>query len=246
MTAFARRGLLIRMARDGAPDDATARLAAALEEEIIFGRLAPGARLVEESLGRRFEANRHIVRGALAELRRLGLIVCARNRGCRVRDYAPEELEGVYEIRETLQRRAAERMPLPAPPERLAALRAAQTSHDAAVARAVAEPDSAEALRAVFEANEAFHASLFEGCGNPHLAEAIRRYGWMTHAVRSHGMADSALIQRARSEHWAMVAAVERGDRAALAERVAAHIHWPKEAYLARLRAAAQDCRQSG
>ncbi|MCP3055496.1 GntR family transcriptional regulator, partial [Aurantimonas sp. LRZ36] len=65
-------------------------IAAALEEEIVFGRLHPRERLIEEELASRFEAKRHIVRQALVELERLGLVERVRNRGAVVRLYSAE------------------------------------------------------------------------------------------------------------------------------------------------------------
>jgi DNA-binding GntR family transcriptional regulator len=53
------------------PDDAPALdVAKVLGEDIIFGRLAPGTRLVEDHLIARFGATRHYIRQALYELER--------------------------------------------------------------------------------------------------------------------------------------------------------------------------------
>ena len=45
-----------------------------LQHDIIFGRLKPRERLVEEELGARFDVGRHVVRAAIEELDRLGLV----------------------------------------------------------------------------------------------------------------------------------------------------------------------------
>ena len=47
-------------------DDLT--IARALEEDIIFGRLAPGTRLTEDALLSRFAVTRHFARQALVQL----------------------------------------------------------------------------------------------------------------------------------------------------------------------------------
>lgn len=54
----------------------------ALRDNINFGRLAPGTRLVEDALLARFGGSRHFVRQALE---RLGLVVKERNKGAAVR-----------------------------------------------------------------------------------------------------------------------------------------------------------------
>ena len=65
--------------------DPLEHVVAALQEDIVLGRLAPGARLVEEDLADRLKTKRHIVRQAFVELERFGLIDRRRNRGALVR-----------------------------------------------------------------------------------------------------------------------------------------------------------------
>lgn len=209
---------------DEAPPDALAAAVAALEEDIIFGRLKPRERLVEDVLMQRLDAKRHVVRRALAELERLGIVVKERNKGCAVRDFAPEEVEHIYEVRELLQRHAAQRMPLPAPPELVAELRAIHESHAAAA--------EAGDLRAVYRLNNAFHDTFFRACGNPHLAATIAHYAWLAHAIRSYRIADPVLLAQARDEHAQLVQALADGDRAALVRLAGDHIKPAKEAYL--------------
>jgi DNA-binding GntR family transcriptional regulator len=46
-----------------------------IEEDIIFGRFAPGSRLVEDTLMRRYSASRHSVRQGLFQLERNGFVL---------------------------------------------------------------------------------------------------------------------------------------------------------------------------
>ena len=87
----------------------------ALEEDIIFGRLAPGARLVEDALLARFPVTRHVVRQALNQLERMGVAVRERNKGAAVRSLSLDEVRQLYDVRELVQRQAALTIPLPAP-----------------------------------------------------------------------------------------------------------------------------------
>src|SRR6185312_16129252 len=59
-----------------------------LEEDIIFGRFAPGSRLVEDSLMGRYGASRHFVRQALFQLERQGIVLREKNIGATVRFYS--------------------------------------------------------------------------------------------------------------------------------------------------------------
>ncbi len=196
----------------------------ALEEDIIFGRLKPRERLLEDALMDRFGTKRHVVRQTLAELERLGIVVHERNRGSSVRDFSIEEVENIYEMRALLQRHAAERIALPPSAEVVGALRELHERHSEAV--------DAGDLRAVYHLNNEFHDTLFGACGNAYLAQSIAEYSWLAHAIRSIRIGDPSLLRQARAEHALMIEALEKADRDALVDLCVRHINPSKEAYL--------------
>ncbi|MGL4288130.1 MAG: GntR family transcriptional regulator, partial [Phreatobacter sp.] len=53
--------------------DEQADVSRRIEDDMIFGRLAPGARLVEDVLMARYGASRHFIRQALVQLERTGM-----------------------------------------------------------------------------------------------------------------------------------------------------------------------------
>jgi DNA-binding GntR family transcriptional regulator len=197
-----------------------------LEEEIVLGWLQPRERLVEEDLSRRFGAKRHVVREAIFELERMGLVERVPNKGAVVRSLDPLEVKQVYDVRIALETLAAELILLPAPPEITTALRDIQHRHAAAVA--------AEDPRAAFHANMAFHNALFAACGNPHLVDLIRQSAKKVHGARSLTAVDPVYLRRACDEHWAMIEALETGDRARLKQLFRDHILPSRDLYLAR------------
>jgi len=215
------------VARDGsAPEELSlADVVARLEFDILFGRLKPRERLVEDVLMQRFAAKRHVVRQALAELERMGIVARAPNRGATVRDFTAQEVEEVCEIRELLQRRAAQRMPLPASPGLIGKLEQIQRRHD----RAISQRDP----RAIDAANEEFHQAIFNACGSAHLAQAIAHYAYLTRAMRLYPLVDAALLETLRAEHWAIIEALRSGDRRALMRLSVDHIQHSKKIYLA-------------
>src|SRR5947199_198038 len=77
-----------------------------LEEDIIFGRFAPGSRLVEDTLMSRYGASRHFVRQGLFQLERQGIVLREKNIGATVRFYSADEVRQIYEVREMLTRQA--------------------------------------------------------------------------------------------------------------------------------------------
>ena len=197
-------------------------LVAALQEDIVLGRLAPGARLVEEELTQRFHTKRHVLREAFIELERFGLIERRPNRGASVRQLTLEDVNQIYAVREILERAAAARMVFDK--KHYQGIEAAQERHDAAVAAGDA--------KAVFRANFEFHDTLFAACGNPYLAAAIDDFRRKTHVVWSYAIVKPEYFRNAQREHRAMLRALREGDRKRLIELCAAHLDISRQAYL--------------
>jgi len=203
----------------------TADLVRVLEADILFGKLKPRERLLEDEIIARYGGKRYMVRQALAELEKLGIVTRAPNRGAAVRDFSAREVEEICEIREVLQARAAARMPLPAAPDLIPTLTALQMQHDAAVRER--DPN------AIDRVNESFHRSFFEACGNRRLADAVAHYAYLSRAMRLYPLTDPVLLEQLRSEHWAMIRALEADDRDTLVRLVVEHIQHSKQLYLA-------------
>jgi DNA-binding GntR family transcriptional regulator len=110
--------------------------------------------------------------------------------------------------------------------ERLAGI---QDRHAAAVARGDRE--------AAFRINLDFHRALFSLCGNPFLVEAINVFAQRSHAFRSYAVIEPGYLERETQEHWEMIAAIRRGDRAALVALCRRHLRPAKDAYIAAYRA---------
>ena len=197
-----------------------------LEEDIIFGRLRPFERLTEEDVMERFGLTRHMSRQALLQLRTIGIVTQDRG-GTIVKDFSLDEVEKVYEVRELLQRHAFERMPLPITADLSTALEDIHVQYCGAVER--------RDLRQVFRLNDAFHNAIFDACGNSVLSDAIKKYTWLTHGVRSRVFGDPEHLARACAEHFEFIAALRAGDREKLKALNARHINRPKVAYAASL-----------
>jgi DNA-binding GntR family transcriptional regulator len=204
---------------------ALARIVAALEEDILFGRLRTRERLIEDELIERFGATRHVVRQALVELERGGMVVRQRNRGAVVRDFTREEVDQICAVRELLHAHAAASIPLPAPPALLRRLASLQREHAQQVERGTPA--------GIHRVNNLFHETLFDACGNRYLAATIRDYAKMSLAFRCHLMLDPAHARNARDEHAAMIDALERGDRERLVALCVGHTRPARDVYLA-------------
>jgi DNA-binding GntR family transcriptional regulator len=195
-----------------------------LEEDIVFGRRRPRERLVEDELVNQIGAKKHVVRQALAELERMGLVERKRNRGAMVRDYRPDDARQIFAVRTLLEGEAARLIPLPAPDEVVSALRVVQAEHSAAV-------EAGEIARA-FRANVRFHQTLFQACGNPYLADTINDYAFKSHGIRSYSAGSPPLLRNARDEHLRMIEALQEGRREELVALCVGHLHPPLRAYI--------------
>ena len=196
-----------------------------LEEDIVFGRLHPRERLIEEELAKRFAVNRHIVRQALVELEHLGLVERVRNRGAVVKLYEAQEVEDINAVRELLEGHAASLIRLPLTEEALARLRALQQRH----AQAVELGDRRE----VFRANIDFHRALFSHCGNPALIETINSFGQKSHAYRSIFVNDRDYLRWAADAHLQMIDAIETCESDRLVRLCREHLAPAKNHYIA-------------
>ena len=195
-----------------------------LEEDIVFGRRRPRERLVEEDLVALLGAKKHVIRQALIELERMGLVERKRNKGAVVRDFMPEEVQQIFAVRELLEAAAARQIPLPAPTDVIDSLRAIYEQHRQAV--------ETGDLRTAFRANIRFHQTLFRACGNPYLAQAIDTFAFKAHGVRSYALANPGLLGQARDEHREMIEALSTGNRERLVQLCVDHLKPTVRAYI--------------
>jgi DNA-binding GntR family transcriptional regulator len=144
-------------------DLATERLRA----EILSGELAPGDRIVEDQIRRRYGISRAPLREALRLLAQQGLVEHLPRRGMRVATWSPTDIRQLFEIRHVLERHAvlsalplrdAGGDPLTAVRDRLAEMRAAEERGDR-----LAKDD----------AHRAFHAAVVGLAGNRQLELAL-------------------------------------------------------------------------
>lgn len=206
-----------------AVDVQTTGLVLTIKFDIIFGRLRPRERLIEDDLALRFGVSRHLIRAAIVELEELGIVVRRPNKGAMVRDYTLSEIDEMYEIRAQLQVEAARRMPLPIAPELLDELRAIHRTYGNAVDRGD--------LRAVCTNNSLFHRRIWANCGNTYLAYLVERVWTETLGIRCYGIADPKLLSQACTEHAEMIEMMASGDRKNFVRLSADHIKPALNAY---------------
>ncbi|QRG04539.1 GntR family transcriptional regulator [Xanthobacter dioxanivorans] len=206
--------------------DEQAEILRRLEEDIIFGRLAPGSRLVEDTLMARYGASRHYIRQALVQLERTGVVRREKNVGATVCSYSADEVRQIYEVREMLTRQAALKIPLPAAPELIHRLKEIQADY--------CRHAEAGDLRGIHETNDAFHITLFSGCGNPYLVRSLQDYMGLTLPMRAKNLADRDGLLLSRRQHDVMIELLQGTDSWALAQLCVDHMQYSKADYIER------------
>lgn len=171
-----------------------------LVDAITDGSLAPGERITQEEIAEQLSVSRSPVLQALRLLKQEGLIEDAPGRGVQVAPLDPQWIANLYEVRGAL--------------DALAARRAAELKFaiDPDIIRRGREAASQMDLRAIVDADLAFHYAIYQATGNPLIAESANRY-WV-HLRRVIGAVHRASRQRADmwDEHQAIADAIAQGD----------------------------------
>lgn len=200
------------------------RVSAALQQDIVFGRLKPRERLVEQDIMDRLDTRRHVVRTAFEVLEQKGLVERRANRGAVVRDLSQKEIDELYYMRELLHRAAAESTSLPLATEVQEELGFIQVAHEDAIEKG----DLAE----VFKQNERFHTVLNHACGNTVLEDALNHYNERTNLVRSFAFRSIDGLRRSAAQHRQIMKAGSQTDQSRYAEAIVSHILGARDSYL--------------
>lgn len=207
------------------PSDEQNAIANSLEMDIIFGRIPPLQRLIEDDLMAQFSASRHRVRCAIDILATRALVVRETNKGAHVCGYTGEEIQQIYELRDVLHNAAIRRIKFPVDPQIITALRTLYTAQIAAIEKGD--------LERVFRLNNRFHSTIFKCCGNLPLIEAIELQAQRTYPIRTNSFGETGYLTVAQNEHKKMIDALVHGNVEALVLLCRTHIARPMRGYLA-------------
>ncbi len=191
-------------------------LVRAIADDIVSGRLLPGARLDEISLATRYEVSRTPVREALARLSAMGLIERPPNRGAIVAMLSDHHLTSMFEAMAELEAVCA----------RLSAQRmtTAERNQLDAVHRDATRLVHLGAEEDYARHNVDFHTRLYVGAHNPHLQELVGLTRSRLAPFRRAQFRIPGRLSKSWDEHDAIVTAILRGDGAAAESAARAHV----------------------
>jgi DNA-binding GntR family transcriptional regulator len=171
-----------------------------LLDAIIEGSIAPGTRIVQEEIAEQLAVSRSPVLQAFRLLKKDGLVEDAPGRGLQVTPLDAARIGHLYELRGALDSLAA----------RLAARKKVRIDKTlVASGRKLAKGDD---VRAMIEADMAFHTAIYTASGNPLIVDSARLH-WM-HLRRVMGAVHQVTGQRKSlwDEHAAIADAIAQGD----------------------------------
>lgn len=195
----------------------------ALADDILSGRLAPGVRLDEIGLARRFEVSRTPIREALRELAAVGLVQTRAHSGAAVAEIATARLVEMFEAVAELEAVCARLSALKMTTSERYGLEQLHHHCGALVRRGDTELYHA--------ANVDFHAALRVGCHNAALEDAMatlrRRFAPLSRVqFRGEGrLADSY------AEHEEVVRAILRGNAELAFQTMRRHVSSVQHAF---------------
>jgi DNA-binding GntR family transcriptional regulator len=191
-----------------------------LRDEIISGRLTPGAELHEVALAGSLGVSRGPIREALGRLATEGLVTIRPRRGAVVRALSSQEFIEAYQVREALEMMAV-RLAVPK-----------LTAEDvAAMERLIEEMASrgeAGDLQGFFEANTQFHQRFFQVAENRTLAELYRQLRGQIDRHRLRSLELRGDLRRSIAEHRAILRAARTGDVERAVHLTSGHIRVPQ------------------
>lgn len=179
----------------------------ALRELILRGDYPAGSRLGEVELAERLGVSRTPVRHALTQLAAEGLIELSPNRGARVNSWSVAELQGVLDLRTSLEPRLTA----------LAVPRASTGDLDTLAELAdrmvlVGTPGAGQDLDALVPLNREFHERLVALADQPAMAAALAGAVRAPIVLRNFHTYDDDSLRRSLAHHVEIVHALRARD----------------------------------
>lgn len=208
--------------RQGTPSDLpfastiTQRLHEDLRNDILAGRLPPGARLKIGDIALRYGLSHMPVREALQALHGEGLVTLSPNRGASVRAVDATLIRNLFGIREALEGHLAAQAAQVIDPATIAGLRRIHADYAAAV--------HSGDVSAMVALNKALHRAVHHAAGNEEAMRLLDQHAALIGALRIGFGYAPGRPEAIQAEHLALIEALARGDGAAAQAIQAAHV----------------------
>lgn len=194
-----------------------------LARAILSGAIAPGTTLDETDLAARFTVSRTPVREALRQLASSGLVQQRPHRKTVVTKPDGDTLRGMFAVMGHLEALCAGLC--------ATEMTAAERGELERVHNAMADQVRRGDIQAYTDANERFHAAIYQGTHNAYLAEISLATRQRVQPFRRAQFGALGRLTASHAEHGAIVEAILRGDREAAEQGMKRHIGLVEGAY---------------
>lgn len=190
-----------------------------LRGEILDGVLRPGTVLAEVEQANRLGVSRTPLREALARLTADRLVTALSGRGLVVSEISPDNIVGLYELRQALEGQAAmlaarrrDDVPFRRLRDRLAQAPALLEQGD-------------EGLREYFTVVDDIDLAIDDAVDNEYLVAALQNVRLHSSRIRRLASHDHERLRQAASEHLLIVEAIVAGDASLASHATHVHLH---------------------
>lgn len=202
------------------------QVAHALRAAVVAGELAPGEVYSAPGLAARFAVSVTPVREALLDLAREGMVSAVRNKGYRVTPLDEAALDDIHQVRELLEVPAVGSLAGTIAPAVLQPLRL--------LAAEIEDCARTGDVIGYLDADRRFHLGLVGLTGNRLLVETVADLRTRTRLFGLTQLADNGGLLASAREHTLLLAALGRGDRAAVEELMRAHLRHTRGSWAGR------------
>ncbi len=194
----------------------TARVYKQIRDDIIEGRYANGAYLVETKLAEELDVSRTPIREALKQLELEGLVVSTPNRGMMVQGMSGQDIDDIFTVRHLLEGQAA--------------YWAAERIDENSLSRLT---EIVELMEMYTRKNDVsnlarldteFHEVIFSASDSRILRHILSSLHRNTRQVRVNSLSSPDRPSNSLKEHKAIFEAIERGDAPAAKDAMESHV----------------------
>ncbi|NDH52611.1 MAG: GntR family transcriptional regulator [Betaproteobacteria bacterium] len=203
--------------------DLVDRVYRAVLDAISEGSLAPGERITQEDMASKLAVSRQPVLQALRQLKNDGFVQDAPGRGVLVAPLDALWMGQVYQVRGAL--------------DRLAAHLAAGLRHpvDPKLIEQGRKAARGKNIKAMIDADMAFHRAIYEASGNPLIAQTAQHHWRHLRRVMGGVLQSSGQREAVWDEHEAIADAIRDGDADRAADLIDQHGRSASDALALRL-----------
>lgn len=191
------------------------QLAAMLRERILRRHLAPETHLVEGALAQEYDVSRGPVRDALRQLEAQGLVE-GRRRGYFVIGLELDDIDNLYELRESIEIVAAQRA--------VRRVDAQSVEHGRAIVREMLDCAERSDARTFAEADSRFHELIYQMSGNGRLHDVWRAYEPVFTSLMRLTVEEDVDLRPSAEDHGVLLDLIEAGDAERLDVQLREHL----------------------